>query len=438
MPLWGKGSSDKPKYLISGAPNHDPEDCFATEEGWILRHYKGYDKNTAPYWDEVLVSINGIDLGGGGGGGAYKIFVGATGDDTSATDAGAVYSYNLDGTGEQKIYASDATNGIQFGQALATADGKIIVGAPGPGGNVAAYIYDLDGTNEVKFTPVSSAANPENWGYQVAAGDGKIILNNRTEDLGADANVGAIFTYDMDGTNEAVIRPSDPSPNKNWADVIAQGNSKIVAGNPLSDSQVGAIYIYDMDGTNEIKIAGKTHFVPGQTLQDNFGSSVFVAENKIAAGAKIVRLGPYTQPDGQVRLYDLDGTNEVLVDPPSSSSSQYGFGMHDIVISGGKLFVSNSIYENSGVSNAGVIYVYDLNGTFENEIKPSDPFSGQSFGRSFTVINNKVIVGNYLENSNTGSIYIFDVDGTNEQKISASDGAANNYFGVRVAASIVS
>ena len=69
MPLWGKGSSDKPKYLISGAPNHDPEDCFATEEGWILRHYKGYDKNTAPYWDEVLVAINGIDLGSGGGGG---------------------------------------------------------------------------------------------------------------------------------------------------------------------------------------------------------------------------------------------------------------------------------------------------------------------------------------------------------------------------------
>ena len=53
---------------------------------------------------------------------------------------------------------------------------------------------------------------------------------------------------------------------------------------------------------------------------------------------RIERLGPYPQPDGQVRLYDLDGTNELVIDPPTSGS-QYGFGMHDIVISGGKLLL---------------------------------------------------------------------------------------------------
>ena len=424
MPLWGKGSSDKPKYLNTGAPNHDPEDCFATEEGWILRHYKGYDKNTGPYWDEVLVAINGIDLGGGGG--AYKIFVGAPGDDTNGPNRGAVYSYNLDGTGEQKFYASDAIDQAQFGQDIAIADGKLIVGAPGPSadGN-AAYIYDLDGTNEVKFIPVSSAANPENWGYQVVAGGGKIILNNRTEDLGADAAVGAIFTYDMDGTNEAVIRPSDPSPNKNWADVIAQGNGKIVAGNPLDDNQRGAIYIYDMDGTNEIKIVGRLH---GGFVRDYFGSSVFVAENKIAVGANISLLGMGTQPDGQVRIYDLDGQNELLINPPSSSSSQNGFGSSRVIISGGKLFTSNWEYENSGFSNAGVIYVYNLDGTFENEIKPSDPFSDQQFGRDFSVINNKVIVSNHRENNGEGSFYIFDIDGTNEQKVTPSDAGSTGSF----------
>ena len=62
MPLWGKTTSDesKPKYLDNVNKNGLAEDCFATEEGWVLRHYKGSDKTTARYWDEVLVSIGGL------------------------------------------------------------------------------------------------------------------------------------------------------------------------------------------------------------------------------------------------------------------------------------------------------------------------------------------------------------------------------------------
>lgn len=62
MPLWGKTTSDEsnPKYLDNVNKNGLAEDCFATEEGWVLRHYKGSDKNTARFWDEVLVSIGGL------------------------------------------------------------------------------------------------------------------------------------------------------------------------------------------------------------------------------------------------------------------------------------------------------------------------------------------------------------------------------------------
>ena len=62
MPLWGKTTSDesKPKYLDNVNKNGLAEDCFATEEGWVLRHNKGSDKNTARFWDEVLVAIGGL------------------------------------------------------------------------------------------------------------------------------------------------------------------------------------------------------------------------------------------------------------------------------------------------------------------------------------------------------------------------------------------
>lgn len=62
MPLWGKTEADesKPKWLDNVNKNGLAEDCFATEQGWVLRHYKGADKNTARYWDEVLVAIGGL------------------------------------------------------------------------------------------------------------------------------------------------------------------------------------------------------------------------------------------------------------------------------------------------------------------------------------------------------------------------------------------
>ena len=62
MPLWGKTESDesKPKWLDRVNKNGLAEDCFATEQGWVLRHYKGTDKATARYWDELLVAIGGL------------------------------------------------------------------------------------------------------------------------------------------------------------------------------------------------------------------------------------------------------------------------------------------------------------------------------------------------------------------------------------------
>ena len=62
MPLWGKTESDesKPKWLDRVNKNGLLEDCFATEQGWVLRHYKGTDKTTARYWDELLVAIGGL------------------------------------------------------------------------------------------------------------------------------------------------------------------------------------------------------------------------------------------------------------------------------------------------------------------------------------------------------------------------------------------
>ncbi len=66
MALYGVTDADesKPKWAVRGSVV-DPQNIFATAEGWVLRHYKNAAKTA--YWDEVLVAVDGL-VGEGGRG----------------------------------------------------------------------------------------------------------------------------------------------------------------------------------------------------------------------------------------------------------------------------------------------------------------------------------------------------------------------------------
>lgn len=118
MPLWGKTDADesKPKWLDRVNKNGLLEDCFATEQGWVLRHYKGADKATSRYWDEVLVALGGL-----GGAGAADLL--GAGDITAVffeeealaqTDTGTVvviYNEQVDVTGSPTLDVTGSVTG---------------------------------------------------------------------------------------------------------------------------------------------------------------------------------------------------------------------------------------------------------------------------------------------------------------------------------------
>ena len=64
MALYGVTDADeaKPKWAVRGS-GVDPQNIFATADGWVLRHYKNTAKTA--FWDEILVSVDGI-VGAGG------------------------------------------------------------------------------------------------------------------------------------------------------------------------------------------------------------------------------------------------------------------------------------------------------------------------------------------------------------------------------------
>jgi len=308
-----------------------------------------------------------------------KIVVGAMEDNTSR---GAVYVYNPDGTGEVKITATDDGGDYDtFGYSVAAGHNKIVVGAPeydvGDFPNTkfnagAVYIYNLDGTGEIKVS-ASDGDNQDDFGEAVAIGSNKIVVGAPDE-----SDEGAVYVYDLDGTNEVKITASDGAADDDFGKAVAIGNNKIVVGARYDDdggSSSGSVYVYNLDGTGEVKITASD-----AGAADNFGKSVAIGENKIVVGSPNYDVSGGNINQGSVYIYDLDGTNESII-----TNGEYydGFG-NSVAISNGRIIVGATGDDGTlnGTSSSGATYVYSLDGTFERVIRASDVASNAFFAYS--------------------------------------------------------
>ena len=164
-------------------------------------------------------------------GGPPKIVIGAMGGGThqGISYRGSVYVCDLDGGNQFKITASDGGASDMFGRRVAVGEDKIVVGQHGDddGGNAAGavYVYDKDGTNEIKIT-ASDRYPTDYFGMSVAVGGSKIIVGSYWDDDGGQ-NSGSVYTYDLDGTNETKITASDGQSGDQFGFSLAYGLSLI-------------------------------------------------------------------------------------------------------------------------------------------------------------------------------------------------------------------
>ena len=358
----------------------------------------------------------------------YKIVVGAANGDGDVDNSGSVYVYDLDGSNEVEIAASDGAAGDNFGCSVAVAGSKIVVGAYGDddnGGNSGSvYVYDLDGSNEVKITASDGAAY-DFLGFAVAVGASKIVVGARLDDDNGSGS-GSVYVYDLDGSNEVKITASDGSVDDYFGSVVAVSDSKIVVG-AWSDNDnggdSGSVYVYDLDGSNEVKITASDGYIV-----DYFGYSAAVGDSKIVVGA-------YGDDDnggnsGSVYIYDLDGSNQVKITASDGAFNDH-FG-YSVAVGDSKIAVG--AYRDG--NDSGSVYVYDLDGSNEVKITASDGAANERFGHSVAIAGSKIIVGAIYDGDNgqqSGSVYVYDLDGSNEVKITASDGASGDWFGYSVA-----
>ena len=227
------------------------------------------------------------------------------------------------------------------------------------------------------------------------------------------------------------LSPSDAGSigsQPNFGEEVAIGNGKVAVGAPLADDgstlNRGAVYVYDLDGSNETKISPSAY--PNVAI--TFGQNVSIGSNKILVGSGA----------DVCFLYDLDGTNEVVIDP-GYSNSNFGFDKQGIAIYGDKFYISDSNLASNTRLQVGAVYIYRLSDqALLKVVRPSDANDPNSettgFGYSIDVKDNVLVVGcpTSGEDGSTGKVFVYDLDGNNEQILEASDGVTGDYLGWKV------
>ena len=403
--------------------------CRATYEDSSLDYIAPYEEGHVTKIITSIGSTSNSEYGSAVAIGTDKIVVGSRfseGVGIGSTNAGAVYVYDHDGTNEIKINPSDPNAYSYFGRSVAIGTDKIVVGAPQHGGydplNFGVgrvYIYDHDGTNEIKITDPDNNYDME-FGRSVAIQNDRIIIGAPGKtymDFQGDPTIfGKVYIYDLSGNQIGVI--TDPTTNgaNEFGNHVAVGDGKLVISSNAEEPGgallvTGSIRIYDFDGDNLTNPIGP-FFADDPGFFDRFGWSVAVGGNKIVVGA------PYndivdadSDQSGAIYILDLDGSNQVQI-RPSDISSKDNFG-YSVAVRHNKIFVGAPSNQNDPNPNPGAVYVYNLDGTREIKFTASDGDANDKFGSAVAIGTDKVVVGSEDDQvgvGSTGSVYVYDLN----------------------------
>ena len=297
---------------------------------------------------------------------------------SSNVNLGSLYIYDMDGSNMVKVTHSDASTGDYFGNSLKMNSTKIIVGAPYAGPiyrQGAIYVYDLDGTNEVKITTSDAGAYDELTGWNgLDVTESKILAGAAKH--GGSAS-GAMYTFDLDGSNEFKFQPSDIDSS----DVTQFGSYVAASETKVAVAIIGGVYIFDHDGTNEVKVTGE-----GSGIGAYGNTGVAINDTHIGVTDR-----NYSSSRGAFYIYDIDGTNEVRVDAPSSVPTSSGYFGTNLTMTSDKIYTS-PLDDNSAGTNSGNVYEYNLDGTGERTLPTPSTFGPNSdFGDGLYVYDSSLI-----------------------------------------------
>ena len=307
----------------------------------------------------------------------------AAGEAAGGLQPGAAYVFERDAGGADnwgevsKLTASDgqAAEYHLFGDSVAVSGDTVVVGARLAFGFAgAAYVFErdaggADNWGEVKkLTASDNQASFDHFGYSVAVSGETVLVGAELENGG-----GAAYVYGRDeggAGNWGQVKRLTSSDNDGsgsigdwfgWS-VAVNGDTAIVAAVLDNQFRTAAAYVFGRDqGGADNWGEVKKLTASDAELYDGFGSSVALSGDTVVVGA-------YSEPDagheaGAAYVYRRDqggAGNWGEVSKLTASDGQAGDWLGWSAAVSGDTAVFGAFWEDSGASDAGAAYVFDL------------------------------------------------------------------------------
>ena len=347
-----------------------------------------------PCEEQKIVASDGTD--GDWFGNAVSIdgdvaIIGAVADDDVADAAGSAYIERFDGAGwqeEAKLLASDAAKSDCFGEAVGISGDVAVVGAHGNDDfgswSGSAYVFRYDGAawQEAAKLLAPDAAEGDNFGCAVAIdGDVIVVAASRDEDFGDDSGSAYVFRFNgAEWVYEAKLLASDGYHDDWFGSSVSISGEVIIVGALCHDVH-GAAYVFRFDGAawNE-----EAKFQPSDLHgKACFGRFVCVRDNLAIVGA----------PDDDV-VEDADGSAYIFEYVEGTGwSKQAKLAASDAIewlhFGAGVAIDGDAALVVASASNE--LYLYRFDGAQWNEIK----FTLGPSGGKIALDGDRAIVGYY-------------------------------------------
>ena len=248
--------------------------------------------------------------------GSDKVIIAAFAADIGAVNNGVAYLFNTNGTLLTTFTNPTPAFDDEFGVSVAAVGSdKVLIGAffddTGATNAGAAYLFNTNGTLLTTFTN-PTPANSDNFGYSVAAvGTDKVLISARQDDTGA-ADAGVAYLFSLNGTLLMTFtNPTPASSDQFGYAVTAVGSDKVVIAAPFDDTGIanaGAAYVFSYSGTYTPGVVSdgvRTGAITSTMLADDS-----VTSDKIASvDASTITSGTISDSRLSTNVALLNGTN---------------------------------------------------------------------------------------------------------------------------------
>ena len=244
---------------------------------------------------------------------------------------------------------------------------------------------------------------------------------------------GKAYLFDHNGNLINTFHSPDPQSGGRFGMSVGISNDVIYIGahheRVEGEFEAGQLHIFNVEGDYITTILSPEP----DTYSGRFGRSQVLVEDTLIVTEKGAEVGAVTDA-GKVFLFDLDGNYlSTLHSPEPEGYAEFGWSLaassdHIVV---GEHWANVDEYED-----AGKVQVFDINGMYILTLKPPEPQTYGYFGTSVAVDDDLIVVGELMNVGSltrAGKVHVFTLDGTFLMTIISPTPEAHSFFGGVVA-----